>query len=161
MLPNATNDFKYFSPLFDLSVRQYPNRTHILMQLHSSFVNTCCFPQTLPLLKNELPSVLTTECFNENKLPFAKEVVQTEIGHLFEHLLLENLYMFAKTNRKTQLEFNGITSWNWETEPWGLFHVKIDAGYKNMLKFKSALTKSILLTEKIMDSYTQAIQTSN
>lgn len=145
-------EFNYHSSLFDLSVKLHFHYTHIQMQLHSPLVNTRYLPQTLQLLEKELPSVLTTECFNEKKMSFAKEVVQTEIGHLFEHLILENLYMFAKTNRKSQLEFNGITSWNWETEPWGLFHVKIDAGYKNILNFKSALTQSVFLTEKIMHS---------
>src|SRR5579859_7486648 len=79
------------SNLFTLSVTHYKNRTQLLMALNIISVSTKDFPNTFDLLEKFLPSILYSQCFNDEKIPFCQEVKQTEIGHLFEHILLEYL----------------------------------------------------------------------
>lgn len=152
---------RYHSSLCDVYVAQHSYSSSIRMQVHSPLINTRYLPSTLPLLKTEFPSVLSTECFNERKLPFFMEVEKTEIGHLFEHVLLEYLFISHHTSKNGCPIFSGLTSWNWEKEPWGLFHVQIDAGYKNADSLTEALKKSILLTEKIMSSPPSPVSSFN
>src|SRR5258706_436221 len=77
--------------LFSLFVQKKKHTTRILMKLNTPIVNTRELPETYQLLETDLPSILRSQCFNELHLPFASEVKSTEIGHLFEHILLEYL----------------------------------------------------------------------
>src|SRR3989344_4488342 len=76
---------------FDLAIRHRRVQTMITMELSIPSVTTKDFPQTFAILQKRLPSVLQSQCFNEENIPFLLEVKTTEIGHLFEHILLEYL----------------------------------------------------------------------
>src|SRR5260221_1214377 len=77
--------------LFSLAIIQKRTRTKITMDLLYNQINTKKIPLITDLLKENLPSVLATICYNDLNLPFHVEVLNTEIGHLFEHILLEYL----------------------------------------------------------------------
>src|SRR5688572_29431065 len=76
---------------FSLDVNQNRLNTKIVMRLFVSTFSTKNIPQTYLLLEKHLPSILRSKCFNQNNYPFKIEVLDTEIGHLFEHILLEYL----------------------------------------------------------------------
>jgi len=121
------------------------------MQLHTVFVNTCDFPETLEFLKNNYPSVLKTQCFNDKNLPFETEVVATEIGHLFEHILIDTLCSLKiKKGARTAI-FNGTTSWNWLENPRGSFLIYIDACSSDYDLLIEALKLTINLTKNLME----------
>src|ERR1700761_2246371 len=83
---------KYFvENLFSLAITQKQTRTQITMDLLYNQINTKEIPFITDLLQKNLPSVLQTTCYNDLDLPFHVEVKNTEIGHLFEHILLEYL----------------------------------------------------------------------
>ncbi len=136
--------------LFALNINQKKLTTDIVMQLFTSRATTQHFPRTLSVLEKYLPSVLKSKCFNYNNYSFSKEVQQTEIGHLFEHILLEYL-SYYKNLKGSGVVYNGVTEWNWKKDAVGTFHINIDAGYEDKEVFNLALEKSMILISKILD----------
>ncbi len=142
--------FYHTSSFFTLLISQETTQTLILMQLHTQVVNTRYIPDTHRILQQQCPSVLKTKCYNDRNLPFHKEVRATEIGHLFEHILLEELCIGKLANGSDSAVFNGQTKWNWIKEPRGLFHINIDAGFSDQFHLPQALEKSISITETVL-----------
>lgn len=120
------------------------------MQLNVSFVNTSDIPQTLEFLTNNCPSVLRTQCFNDKNLPFSLEVKETEIGHLFEHILIDKLCTLKIKNGAKSAILNGNTSWNWQKNPYGSFQILIDLGQNDLELLIEGLKTSINITRKLM-----------
>ena len=135
-----------------LLVNHYEAETKITMTLSIEQVNTIHFPQTVKILRKALPGVLTSLCFNESSLPFHKEARQTEIGHLFEHILLEYLCL-EKSVLGIDCEYNGLTSWNWREDPYGTFHIVVDAPFQDKERLNSAVKKTIELFNFIIISH--------
>lgn len=148
----------YHSPLFDLKIRQTRKVTAIDMQLHSLTVNTSEIPETLEFLETNYPGVLKTQCFNEKNLPFNVEVTQTEIGHLFEHILIDNLCALKIKSGAKSAVFNGTTSWNWQQNPYGSFLIWIDAGREDFELLVKGLRITIELTKKLMQGRFETIR---
>lgn len=149
----------YFIPnLFSLSLSQKTSHTHITMKLFTQAVNTRVNPLTTYVLRKNLPSVLTSMCFNDANLPFAQEVKNTEIGHLFEHILLEYLCQYKLLKGCNEAIYNGNTHWNWKRDEWGTFHIIVDSGKEDADILPLAIEKSIDLIKKILkkDLYFQA-----
>lgn len=138
------------SHLFSLTITQNKQNTRILMRLFTTIVNTRDIPTTFSFLEKFLPSILVATCYNDDHLPFVKEVKSTEIGHLFEHVLLEYLCMLKLANGCKKATFRGETNWNWKKDTWGTFHIYINAGIRNEHIFQQALEKSVNLLHVIM-----------
>lgn len=127
------------------------------MQLFVPIVNTKDIPHTKKFLQEVFPTVLKTECFNDSHLPFYEEVNQTEIGHLFEHILLDQLCILKIKSGETSAVFNGNTSWNWQKYPYGSFQILVDIGKKELRLLLQALKKAIELTEFLIQSSVQIL----
>lgn len=136
-----------------LAIEQNANDTKITMQVTGPVVNTKYLPSTLSFLSREFPEVLGTECFNENNLPFKEEVVQTELGHLFEHMVLEELCALKVAFGHRKAAHTGVTSWNWENESVGVFHITIDSGETDSELLTKAILKSISMTEALFQEH--------
>jgi hypothetical protein len=136
--------------LFSLSVTQKNTSTKIIMQLHSNEVNTSHIPFIVDLLKIKLPSVLLTKCFNDDNLPFCDEVRNTEIGHLFEHILLEYLCQLKIAKGHNRASFAGRTRWNWIKDPKGKFHIHLNCGMKDADILPAAIEKTITLMKFVL-----------
>lgn len=119
--------------------------------LLTTHLNTRSFPLTLPLLKKHLPSIFTSECFNPLGLPFAQEVLDTQTGHLFEHILLEYLCQEKLKQGSGCATFTALTTWNWSVDQMGCFHIQVNLGLSNHRLLLPALKKSIRLFNKIID----------
>jgi hypothetical protein len=139
----------YSSPHFWLSYQTSDRETLIEMQMKSKIWSTQDLPQTSVFLNQKFPSVMQTRCFNENNLPFKEEVKNTEMGHLFEHVLLQNLYLIKSSAGHKQVTFNGRTYWNWGEHAQGHFKIVIDSGISDSAYFASALENTIELTEDL------------
>jgi hypothetical protein len=135
--------------LFSLQVSHRMQSTLIIMKLFTPTVNTKDIPWTYSLLKQQLPSILSSKCFNEEQLPFAVEVRRTEIGHLFEHILLEYLCKEKLLKGYNRAMFSGNTKWNWERDPWGMFHIIINMHATDMDIFPPSLEKGVNLLRMI------------
>ena len=142
--------YSFHSQLFDLIIRQTRTATAIDMQLNLTTVNTSDLPNTLVFLRENYPSVLKTQCYNDQNLPFIVEVQQTEIGHLFEHILIDNLCALKIKSGAKSAVFNGTTSWNWKKNPYGSFQIWIDIGRKDFDLLNEGLRRTIQLTKNLI-----------
>ncbi len=75
-----------------------------------------------------LPRLARHTCHNDGGKTFRQECRETEIPHLFEHLIIE-LQLQAESNEDDILR--GETEWDWCVDPRGRFHVTVE--YKNEL----------------------------
>ena len=136
--------------LFTLKITYRKQATKIKMALFIPTVSTKDISSTIPVLESYLPSVLHSTCFNDEKLPFALEVRSTEIGHLFEHILLEYLCYFKLQNGFSNAEYSGVTRWDWGQDPYGVFHITINTGSEDAEIIAQAMQQSILLLQMIL-----------
>jgi len=91
--------------------------------------------QMLPKLREHL-------CYNRNGLPFIEELHDTELGHVFEHVILEIL-------RQRGLYLRGQTTWNWHRDPLGTYNVTINTGKKLLVK-ESLLVAQAMFTNALL-----------
>ncbi len=124
--------------------------TTITMSLFTPYFHTNHLPDTHSILSTNLPEVLRTQCFNDSNLPFDIEVKNTEIGHLFEHIILEYLCQIKIKNGHKKASFRGVTNWNWKKDLKGTYHIKIGLKPEDLIFFETALRKSVRLLNRIM-----------
>ncbi len=146
---SSTFKSKYYS----LNIKFDPAQTYIKMQMLHNIFHTSKLPQTHQILSQLLPNIHTSECFNDSKLPFSSEVKNTEIGHLFEHILLEYICKFKFLYQKENITVSGETSWNWQKDRLGLFHIHINFGKENSEIFSEALNHATVLLNTILASH--------
>lgn len=137
--------------LFNLKISIGDDYTNMIMTMHTKTFHTIEMRDTHMLLKEFLPGVLKSKCFNDKNLPFTKEVKNTELAHLFEHMLLEELCQLKIASGATEAMFAGRTSWNWEIEPRGVFHIILDTGSESSDILPQALEKTIYLFTMILE----------
>ena len=99
-------------------------------------------PRTLLQL---FPDLTMDQCENDYGLSFEEECEDTEIPHLFEHLVMEVQGQIA-TPRKA---LTGETYWDWTVDPRGCFHVEVD--YENEFLAIGA----VRLAEKLINAIDQ------
>ncbi len=142
---------KYFvDNLFSLAIIQKQTRTKIIMDLLYNQINTKEIPFIEDLLKENLPSVLAATCYNDLDLPFDEEVRNTEIGHLFEHILLEYLCQNRLAKGAKRATFSGRTKWNWTRDPFGRFHIHLTCGKKDADILPVALEQTVSLMKVLL-----------
>lgn len=136
-----------------LEVTQKQSCCKLDMSMKTPCLNTTELPHTFSIIRKELPSLLNTMCFNEDNLPFKEEVKHTEIGHLFEHIVLEYLCLNKLAAGSRKAVFNGRTSWNWVKETRGIFHIHIDVAEEDSKILTAALFQAELLMQKLLLAY--------
>lgn len=136
--------------LYTLSVLPSTEKTSIVMKLLIPQVTTKDFLETSKILKVFLPSIFRSSCYNDDKLQFKDEVKNTEVGHLFEHILLEYLCLQKLEKGFDNAMYEGVTDWNWMRDPRGTFHITITASQEDFEIFTSALEQTIKLTNAIL-----------
>lgn len=141
----------YFrSSQFLIEYNRSASHINCQLQLHTPHITTHTLPNTILLLQKYQPSVLRTRCFNYDNLPFAEEVINTELGHLFEHMLLDQLCSCKLERGWKSARCRGETSWNWEDEPVGMYHIDISAGRLTDTLLQDAFTRSAAIFSYIL-----------
>lgn len=124
------------SPMEISTVTYFPRHTKITVrfrhQLYSSQV-----PELANNLLTMIPSLRNHLCENRNGLRFEEEVRDTELGHVFEHVVLALLHARG-------YHLRGHTTWNWHREPLGTYQVTINTGKKLLIKESLLLAQAIL-----------------
>lgn len=136
--------------LFSLSIKHNKKNTKIIMKMLMGKVYTSDFPMTLEKLEAFYPEVLETQCFNEGNLPFYEEVQRTEMGHLFEHILIERIFQLKKEMGFKRICVRGYTDWNWKKDEWGTFHITIFSNEKEKEIFAKAMSDAIFVMKKVL-----------
>lgn len=141
---------QYKNQHFSLELVKHSNTVTLLMQVFDTHYYTDIFPQITRFLENHAPDVLKTTCYNPSNLSFPEEVVNTEIGHFFEHLVITYLYQ-EKIKTGTPGSFKAVTEWNWQKYPSGSFKICINNKIERELLLK-AIEKAIQTTELLFES---------
>lgn len=136
--------------LFSATIEHYLENIAITLVVNCNALTTGKLPKTTKILKKRLPSVLKSKCFNEAKLPFYQEVKNTEIGHLFEHILLEYLCLEKLKKGKKYASYSGVTKWDWIKETKGTFNINVQCPDTDSDIFPTALAKTAALTSTIL-----------
>jgi hypothetical protein len=68
-----------------------------------------------------LPGLATHRCVNDDSRTFAEELVDTEIPHLFEHVVLELM-----ANAGSPRSLKGETAWDFRRDGRGVFRVSLE-----------------------------------
>jgi hypothetical protein len=123
------------SDIFTLHVKQTKKQSKIIMQLNGGTVNTKELPQTFPILKKILPSVLKSTCYNDDNY----------------------LCLLKVSSGFDNVEMSGLTKWNWILHPKGTFHITVSAGIEDTAIFAKAMASSIELTNLILMSGQQIV----
>jgi hypothetical protein len=119
------------------------------MVMPTNYISTENFPHTHSLLKKSLPSIFLSECINDKNNTFSQEVRNTEIPHLFEHILLANLCRYYTITAESTSEFSGWTSWNWITEVKGTFDIEISGNFSQPISISEVIFQSIDILDEI------------
>lgn len=152
---------------FNLRIKQHKSFTAIRIKFFTEMVNTQDIPLTYSLLQKFLPSILQSRCYNPGNLPFFEEVKKTELGHLFEHILLEYLCTLKIQKGYKKATYKGRTYWDWSSDPRGTFHIITDSGNKDRAVISRAIIQSTELMNLILQgnktvsqkTYRQAVST--
>lgn len=89
------------------------------------------------------PRMAAQRCSNGRDYSFRREAQDTEIPHVFEHLILE---IQDQVHRGAGVPFAGETQWNWTRDPRGRFYVTVD--YDNEIVALGA----IRLAERVINA---------
>jgi len=152
-------DFSFTQQLFSdkfftLNIHQTEKSTTLLMSMLSPYLRTGNLSQTLIILKKDAPAVLQTTCHNNLNLSFEHEVVDTEIGHLFEHLVIDHLsrsFPYAQYHQDSCF-YVGLTEWDWHTDTRGTFHITLSVGKKERKRLHAAMRWAYEIIGKILSS---------
>ena len=134
------------SKSFDLTLAADEESVELCMQLKTPFTTTKSIPSTFEFLQDNFPEVLVTKCYNKESLPFSEKVNDTQIGHLFEDVLLQ---LLAEDHNRT---FLGVTNWDWREgkDPKGTYYITISVSLNEMYLLKNALRKAVELIEQLL-----------
>lgn len=141
----------YNSKNFQLDVELQKSNLNLKMRLFTPFVDTNHIPKTKEYLEKNLPVVLASKCFNEKDLPFKEELKNTEIAHLFEHILLEYLCDEKVEKGSFNVSFSGRTYWDKDKKNDGTFEILVNVSKEDESIVEPALKKSISLVEDLLE----------
>ena len=137
-----------FTNNFNIEGKINVDETNLKMKISQNCpMTTKSLTKTESVLIKYLPTIFSCQCFNDANNSFRDECKNTEIGHLFEHIMLEHLCIEKLADGNLNAEFEGRTSW--EKDNTNVFYIKIKAGKKEIKTIQKAFTKSINLLEKI------------
>lgn len=144
----------YISKNFQINIQELKGRVVLTQNVINPIVHTSFLPRTLEVLQKRVPTIFDNKCYNGNGFSFGKESGSTEVGHLFEHLIIENLKLIA-IKKCGKGDFKGETSWDWAKEKRGVFNIVVysDGGLKKI--FPIAFKKAVEVMEEIFDVHMQ------
>jgi hypothetical protein len=119
----------------------FPRHTRLTVRFRHHLYSSQ-IPRLATTLLDVLPGLRQHMCHNRNGLPFVQELKDTELGHVFEHVMLEIL-------RRRGLETRGQTTWNWHRDPLGTYQVTISSGKRLALK-EAVLISQALFTNTLL-----------
>lgn len=119
----------------------FPRHTRITVRFRNHLYSSQVAGLTDGLLA-VLPHLAEHRCHNRHDLPFAEELNDSELGHVFEHVVLALLTRHGIFTR-------GQTTWNWQRDPIGTYHVTVATGKRLAVK-ECLLTAQAILTNLLV-----------
>jgi hypothetical protein len=140
------------SDLYKMQIAFQDEAFQIKLLMLTPYVNTSKLNHTYSFFEKNLPSILRSKCYNESNYPFYREIINTELGHLFEHMLLENLCKQKLLHGHKKATFAGNTSWNWKEEKMGVFNITINIKNEDRIYLNAAMKETIDLFQKLLNN---------
>ncbi len=151
-MPALITGRKLLFNLYSLKLSQKEKNATIQMDLHTPQTTTIDFPNTLFFLKKELPLIFNSKCYNYINADFETEVINTEIAHLFEHIMLTLLYEEKMKSIKGYVKYDGVTRWK-KSKPFS-YKIEISSGKNDEEIFSRALSKANRIINQITSDKT-------
>lgn len=102
-----------------------------------------------------LPGLASHRCHNDAGQTFAKEIADTEVPHLFEHVVLE---LMAEAGSPRSLK--GETAWDFKRDGRGVFRVSLeyddDLVCLGAIKIADRVMRYVLEAGEVPDAQTEA-----
>lgn len=136
---------------FQVQCQQRTTTARLETRFDVEAITTRDMPFVVPFLRQTLPEVLDTKCFNPKKLPFIKEVANTEVAHLFEHVILSLLCNEKCRSGVTGAHFRGETRWNWYKYPRGTFQIDLSVTEKESSLLQTVLPRAIEIVDGLLE----------
>lgn len=146
----------FTNAFFTLALSIKRKKTYIYIQFKTPQITTDSHFNTQYFLEQSLPSIFLSTCYNDRNLPFRREVENTELGHLYEHVLLEYIALLHFTNGGGGRDFIGSTSWDWRKNERGSFQIEINVGKTH----EQILIEALSLTNNLMESFLEPLTAS-
>jgi hypothetical protein len=109
------------------------NRAKLLVEMPDTRRHSTKHAAHIPKMLFKLfPHLARHRCENDNGYSFRRECQDTEIPHLFEHLVIELQSQVLRGD-----PIRGETQWNWRVDPEGRFHVYVE--YENEILALAAI----------------------
>lgn len=123
------------------SIDFFPRHTRITVKFRNRLYSSQVpgFAKSLLLM---LPALEDHVCHNRKGLSFTREVEDTELGHVLEHVILALL-------GQRGIYTKGQTTWNWDRDPIGMYHITVQTGRKYVMK-ESILVAQAILTNALV-----------
>lgn len=142
-------EFTLSSPSFSLLVTTFHSKTKIEMKVLNGIVKTRNLQKLNEVLGEHVPTIFESKCINKNGLTFEAEVADTQIGHLYEHMVLEFLCQIKVANGYNRAIYSGLTSWNLQAQDRGCFNISLNAGVTDWSYLVYSIRKASFLLNKI------------
>lgn len=135
---------------FNIGFRVFGSIVKIDLHMKTSIGTTKSISSCTDCLLAHVPSVFTTQCFNDKNLSFYDEVKDTQLGHLFEHILIEYMCLY-KLKFQNSVNFSGRTYWRSQYEDPRDFTVIVNCKIIDWPIFIKALKKTILVFQNLIE----------
>ena len=104
------------------SVTVCPDRVDVVVKVESAEAMRTSLDNSIVVRALELlPGLATHRCVNDDGRTFAEELADTEVPHLFEHVVLE---LMAESGSPRSLK--GETAWDFRRDGRGVFRVSLE-----------------------------------
>lgn len=144
----------------NFSLNYQINKRGINIIFNSNISSTSSLPLTRPILMAYLPTILSCKCFNDSDAPFHEEILNTPLGHLFEHILINCMAQIKLTTSDIAI-FNGRTYWHADDSNPQTFFIKISCKNYDLPIFIKSLPCAINIMNKIiLSAQTQRVEST-
>lgn len=117
---------------------------------HPDYLTTKSYSNVSSDLDTHLPVIFKCQCFNSTGKTFRDEVTDTEMGHLFEHILLEYLCDVKAESGQKKVQHYGRTYWNRPHQEEGTFVIHINATDSDLGHLDTALARTHDLMSRLL-----------
>lgn len=148
----SNGSHSYYATQFSLAWKQEKNTVRLFYKSDRSHLTTQTLPNTVWLLSYYLPAIVNHKCINDENLPFISEAANTEIAHLFEHILIECICReYSKLGDKSVVA-KGVTRWHSTRFYEGEFYIDIEVSNLSETIFAIAMERATTIMEKVLAS---------
>lgn len=122
------------------------DQTKIILFVSKDITKTRQLPGFVEAVLESMPELRFHKCENDRNLTFADELFDTEIAHVFEHVLLE---IIGQIDTKAY-RIKGWTNWDWKNSPRWTYEISLR--YRDSRVVFNALSRALTMFDVLIDT---------